>query len=64
MPESLLPPEHNRKAIASHRLSSMEIQRAIDDVKKFVESRLEIDLNLVKVGILSTDHCRENSNKC
>ncbi|CAB9501152.1 Aspartate--ammonia ligase [Seminavis robusta] len=48
MPASLLPPMYNRPAIASNRLSPMEIQRAIVDVKKFVESRLESDLNLIK----------------
>jgi hypothetical protein len=49
MPDSLLPPLYNRDAVASHRLSRMDIQRAMVDVKKFVESRLESDLNLIKV---------------
>ena len=50
MPASMLPPMYNRPAIASHRLSAMDIQRAIVDVKKFVEHRLETDLNLIKVS--------------
>jgi len=49
MPDSLFPPLYNRPAIASHRLSRMEIQKAIVDVKKFVENRLESDLNVIKV---------------
>lgn len=48
MPDSLLPPVRNRPAIASHRLSPKEIQRAIVDVKKFVENRLETDLNVIR----------------
>lgn len=52
MPSSLFPPIYNRAAIASHRLSPMDIQRAIVDTKKFVESRLETDLNLIKVSTL------------
>ena len=50
MSPSLLPPVYNREAIASHRLSPMDTQRAIVDVKKFVENRLETDLNLIKVS--------------
>ena len=50
MPDSLLPPPRNRAAIASNRLSPMEIQRAIVDVKRFVENRLETDLNLIKAS--------------
>ena len=48
MPEEVLPPEWNREANSTHRLSRMDIQRASNDVKKFVENRLEKDLNLVK----------------
>ena len=49
MPAELLPPEYNRPAIASHRLSRIQIQKAIVDVKKFVENRFETNLNLIKV---------------
>ena len=52
MPSSLFPPIYNRAAIASHRLSPVDIQRAIVDVKKFVENRLEMDLNLIKVSTI------------
>ena len=48
MPDSILPPPANRPAISTHRLSRLEVQRAITDVKRFVEARLEADLNLVK----------------
>lgn len=50
MPSSLLPPVHNRPAIASQRLSRKDVQRAIVDVKRFVEHRLETDLNVIKVS--------------
>ena len=49
MPDSVLPPERNREANSTHRLSRLDLQRAMTDVKRFVESRLESDLNLVKV---------------
>lgn len=49
MPEKVLPPERNRDANSTHRLSRMDLQRAINDVKRFIEGRLESDLNLVKV---------------
>jgi aspartate--ammonia ligase len=48
MPDEVLPPVYNRKANSTHRLSRLDMQRAINDVKKFVEDRLEKDLNLVK----------------
>lgn len=48
MPDKLFPPVYNRAAIASNRLSPMDIQRAMTDVKRFVESRLETDLNLIR----------------
>lgn len=48
MPDEILPPEYNREANSTHRLSRLDIQRAINDIKKFVEGRLESDLNLVK----------------
>lgn len=50
MPETLLPPERNREANSTHRLSRLDIQRASADVKRFVESRLEKDFNLVKAS--------------
>jgi hypothetical protein len=50
MPEEILPPEYNREANSTHRLSRLELQRAMTDVKRFVESRLESDLGLVKVS--------------
>lgn len=61
MPDSLLPPVRNRPAIASHRLSPKEIQRAIVDVKKFVENRLETDLNVIRVS-LSKFGCAQQCN--
>jgi len=48
MPATVLPPEPNREANSTHRLSRLDIQRAGTDVKRFVEARLESDLNLVK----------------
>jgi aspartate--ammonia ligase len=48
MPESVLPPLANRPAISTHRLSRLDVQRAINDIKRFVEARLETDLDLVK----------------
>jgi len=48
MPEDVLPPVENREANSTQRLSRLDIQRASNDVKKFVEARLEQDLNLVK----------------
>ena len=52
MPESVLPPPRNRDANATHRLSRLDIQRAIQDVKRFVEARLESDLNVIKVSVV------------
>jgi hypothetical protein len=49
MPNDMLPPERNRDANSTHRLSRLDLQRAITDIKRFVESRLESDLKLVKV---------------
>ncbi|GFH56299.1 aspartate--ammonia ligase [Chaetoceros tenuissimus] len=48
MPDSILPKEYNRIANSTHRLSRLDIQRAMTDIKRFVEARLESDLNLVK----------------
>jgi hypothetical protein len=50
MPPEVLPPARNFKANSTHRLSRKDLQRAMTDVKRFVESRLESDLNLIKVG--------------
>jgi len=49
MPDELLPPVRNRDAVSTRRLSRLDVQRATTDVKRFVEARLESDLNLVKV---------------
>lgn len=49
MPPEILSPLKNRSANSSHRLSRLDMQRAITDVKRFVERRLEEDLKLVKV---------------
>ena len=51
MPDSVLPPPRNREANSTHRLSRLDIQRAINDVKRFVEARLESDLKVVKVSL-------------
>jgi len=48
MPDSLLPPTRNREAVSTKRLSRMDLQRAITDVKRFIENRLENDLNIIK----------------
>lgn len=48
MPSDLFPPERNRVANATHRLSRLEMQRAMTDIKRFVEHRLEEDLHLTK----------------
>lgn len=49
MPNDLLPPERNQAANSVHRLSRLDRQRAISDVKRFVERRLEEDFGLVKI---------------
>ena len=49
MPVALLPPERNRVANSTHRLTRLQIQKAINDIKRFVASRLESDLHLTKV---------------
>lgn len=54
MDPTILPPARNLNANSTHRLTRLEIQKAINDVKRFVESRLEEDLHLTKV----------RSNKC
>ena len=54
MDPSLLPPSRNREANSTHRLSRLDIQRASQDIKRFVEDRLERDFHLVKVGTVRT----------
>ena len=53
MPDSFLPKEYNRIANSTHRLSRLDIQRAMTDIKRFVEARLESDLHLVKHATVS-----------
>ena len=55
MPPELLPPKRNQNANSAHRLSRLDVQRAITDVKRFVEARLESDLDLVKVSSSLSD---------
>ena len=50
MPDAILPPERNREANSTHRLSRLDVQRASTDIKRFVEARLENDFNLVKAS--------------
>ena len=50
MPTKVLPPERNWEANSTKRLSRLDLQRAMTDVKRFVEFRLENDLHLVKVS--------------
>ena len=49
MPSEILPSEFNRAAGSTHRLSRLEMQKAMNDVKRFVESRFENDLHLTRV---------------
>jgi hypothetical protein len=49
MPPGKLPPKENLSAGSTHRLGRLELVKAINDVKRFVEARLESDLNVVKV---------------
>lgn len=50
MNPAALPPERNRDANSTHRLSRLQIQKAINDIKRFVEHRLEDDMKLTKVN--------------
>lgn len=50
MPRSLLPDRDAIMASSTNRLSRIELQKAITDVKRFVEARLESDLNVFKVS--------------
>lgn len=49
MPVELLPPPENLPASSTRRLSRIEMQKAITDVKRFIEARLESDLHLIRV---------------
>ena len=49
MPRSLLPSKETILASSTNRLTRIELQKAIQDVKRFVESRFESDLNVFKV---------------
>jgi len=49
MPDKLLPPKRNREANSTHRLSRLDVQRASTEIKRFVQSRLETDLNVIEV---------------
>ena len=51
MPRSLLPSKETILASSTNRLTRMELQKAIQDVKRFVESRFESDLNVFKVNM-------------
>jgi len=48
MPDAVLPPVENRPANSTHRLSRLQIQKASTEVRRFMEARLEKDLNLTK----------------
>ncbi len=48
MPKEKLPSQQNREANSTHRFTRLELQVAITDIKRFVESRLEKDLNIIK----------------
>ena len=50
MPKDLLPPMENWDANSTHRLSRIEMQKAMTKVKRFVERRLETDLNVFEVS--------------
>ena len=52
MPMDLLPPKENWEANSTHRLSRIELQKAMTKLKRFVESRLESDLNVFEVRCL------------
>lgn len=57
MNPAILPPKRNRDANSTHRLSRLDIQKAINDVKRFVEKRLEEDLHLTKVIMKTCPSC-------
>lgn len=55
MDPSLLPPKANLVANSTHRLSRLQLQQATQDIRRFVESRLESDFHLLKVRLLMTN---------
>ena len=50
MPTKVLPSPSNLEASSTRRLSRLEVQQAITDVKRFVEARLESDLHVIRVS--------------
>ena len=48
MDPSKLPSKESLTANSTHRLSRLDRQKAMNDIKRFVENRLEQDLNVVK----------------
>lgn len=46
MPYGLLPPKENWEANSTRRLSRTDLQKAMTKVKRFVERRIETDLNV------------------
>ena len=58
MPPELLPSPSNLVKSATQRLSRLEIQQAITDLKRFIEHRLETDLHLTKVRMMPNKKIR------
>lgn len=52
MPTKVLPSPSNLEASSTRRLSRLEVQQAITDVKRFVEARLESDLHVIRVRMI------------
>ena len=55
MPTKVLPSPENLQASSTRRLSRIEVQKAITDVKRFVEARLESDFHLIRVSMIETN---------
>lgn len=49
MPMEILPPKENWEANSTRRLSRVDVQKASNKIKRFVEMRLESDLNVFEV---------------
>jgi hypothetical protein len=64
MSADLMPPKENLEANSTRRLSRIDVQRAIIDVKRFVENRLESDLHLVKVRYIARRRNRRSFPLC
>eukprot|EP00985_Skeletonema_marinoi_P021547 scaffold13260_cov98-Skeletonema_marinoi.AAC.4 len=64
MPYDLLPPSDNWVANSTRRLSRIDLQMAITKVKRFVESRLETDLNLFEVSNESSLYSLMHNTEC